>query len=125
MPIVANTMICATHGYNVSPCWINYTLSGVINSTNPNPIALITTNLPWWGLGLWLATYVAIFIIYSRSGGREKFLAMGIGGFIATVAYIQVGIMGVGSAEIGVFALSLLILIVSAVAYALIKDSGE
>jgi len=50
---------------------------------------------------------------------------MGIGGFIATAAYIQVGIMGVGSAEIGVFALSLLILIVSAVAYALFKDSGE
>jgi len=125
MPIVANAITCAAHGYNVSPCWVNYTLSGIVNGTNPNPVALLSTNLPWWGLGLWLVTYIAIFIIYSKSGGREKFLAVGIGGFIATIAYIQVGIMGIGSAEIGVLALSLFILIVSAVAYALIKDSGE
>lgn len=127
MPIVTNATICAAHGYpNTTECWINYTISG-INSTNPNLIGTIQTNLPWFGLAIWIVTYIAIFMLFYKSGGREKFLAIGIMGFIATMGYAQIGLLGApGSiAEISTFGFGFFILIVSAIAYALVKDSGE
>jgi hypothetical protein len=96
-------------------------------SSSINPLGVIQLNLPWFGMGIWVVTYIALFILFSKSGGREKFFAMGVGGFIATVAYAQVGLLGqaLSIAEISTFTFSFLIMIISIIAYALIKDAGE
>ena len=126
MPIAYNMTACAAHGYNFSSCWLNYTINA-INNTNPNIIGAVQVNLPWFGFGVWLITYTALFILFNKSGGREKFMAIGIGGFLASIAYAQIGLFGAAgsTAEISVFVLSFFVLILSIIAYALVKDSGE
>jgi predicted Abi (CAAX) family protease len=126
MPIISNLTQCVAHGYNTSPCWVNYTLSLATNLTNytsssvPDPLHVVVQNLPWVGLALWVTTYLALFILFHKSGGREKFMAMGLGGFLASIVYSQGGLINVAY-----FTFSFLILIFSIIAYALIKDSGE
>lgn len=127
MPIITNATLCAANGYqNTTVCWLNYTMAG-LNGTNPNVLGNIMANLPWFGLAIWIITYVALFILFNRSGGKEKFLAMGIGGFIISAMYAQIGILGNpgSSSEIGTVAFSFFILLITAIVYALIKDTGE
>lgn len=129
MPISYNQTFCLAQHYNTTPCWYNYSLSSLGNVTNgtasPNIVAPIMQNIPWAGLGLWAITYVAIFIIFHKSGGREKFMAMGISGFLASIVYAQVGILGNSIDVMSIFAFSFFMLIISVIVYALIKDSGE
>ncbi len=127
MPIITNASICAAHGYlNTTVCWLNYTITQTTGS-NPNLLGTILANLPWFGEAIWVLTYLAVFILFHKSGGREKFMAMGIVGFLASMGYSQMGLFGApGSiAEISTFALSIFIMIISIIAYALVKDSGE
>lgn len=123
MPILYNLTQCTNLGYNSSPCWANYTL-GLQNVTNssaiPDPLHVVTANLPWFGFAIWILTYVALFILFQRSGGREKFLGMSFGGFLATIVYMQAALI-----NLPVFAFSIFIVIVSIVGYALIKEAGE
>lgn len=127
MPIITNITQCAAHGYpNTSTCWINYTLTG-LNASNPNLLGVVQVNVPWVGLAIWVIAYVALFILFSKSGGREKFFAISLTGFITTIALAAIGVLGQqgSTAEIGVVGLSFLIFVISTIAYALIKDSGE
>ncbi|MEM3245881.1 MAG: hypothetical protein QXN16_03885 [Candidatus Micrarchaeaceae archaeon] len=128
MPILYNATQCLNLGYNASPCWVPYNL-GLANVTNastvPNIVGVLVQNLPWFGLGIFAVTYAALFILFYRSGGREKFIAIGIAGFLANIVYAQIGVLGIGISEIAAFAFSIFVLIVSIVAYALVKDSGE
>ncbi len=103
-------------------------MNGFSNSSAaiPNPMGIVTGNLPWFGLGIWVITYAAIFILFHKSGGREKFFAMGVLGFGANVVYASAGLFGgVGALGFGTFMFSFFILIISIVSYALIKDQGE
>ncbi len=128
--IINNATACAAHGYyNTTVCWINYSISGVtgLNTSNPNLVGTILYNLPWFGEAIWILSYIALFLLFFKSGGREKFLLMGIGGFIISAAYAQIGLFGApGSiSTVSTVAFSFFILLISIVAYALVKDSGE
>ena len=129
MPIIYNITSCVAHGYNTSPCWINYTIqtatNSSVNTAIPNPLSIVTLNLPWVGMAIWVITYLALFILFSKSGGREKFMGIAFGGFIASIVYAQAGLLGSGTPEASLFAFSFFIVIISIIAYALVKDSGE
>lgn len=118
-----NLTQCLHLGYNASPCWENYSIQLISNATNgtiPDPLHIVTQNLPWFGFAIWIVTYIALFALFYRSGGREKFLGIAFGGFIASIVYAQADLINLGP-----FAFSIFIVIVSILGYALIKDSGE
>lgn len=128
IPIIHNLSICLAHGANSSLCWIDYNLnlSNVTNaSTIPNLLGIEIQNLPWVGMGIWLVTYVALLILFHKSGGREKFMAMGIGGWLASIVYAQAGLLGSGTTSAGIFTFSFFMMVISIIAYALIKDASE
>ena len=76
-------------------------------------------------MGLWAVTYVALFVLFHKSGGKEKFMGMAIGGWIASIVYAQGGLFGNNIGGIAVFAFSFFIVILSIIAYGLVKESGE
>lgn len=96
--------------------WVNWTLN-LTNSTLPDPLHTVTGNLPWFGLGIWAITYIALIALFYNNGYKEKWVGMASIGVLVTFGYRQISIVGVGAIMYSIFILAL-----SIIAYALFKD---
>ena len=81
------------------------------------------SNLPWFGMGIWAVTYIVLLAMFYNQGYKEKWLGMSFIGLISTLIYAQINLFTTSTGTIAAVMLSVFVLVISIVMYAVFKDT--